>query len=123
MQIRSASSSASSRCCELIMIDLPDFSFLISCQICCLDSTSRPDVGSSRMSSFGLVTIAIPSESFLFIPPESSFTFLSLCSVSKTTYIVSLIDAIFSSLAMFFISQTKSKCSSTVRSSKSTSNY
>ena len=122
MQIRSASSSASSRCCELIMIDLPTLSYLMSYHIYCLDSTSSPEVGSSKTSSLGRVTIAIPSESFLFIPPESSFTFLSLCSWSMTTVSVWSIYANFSCSDMFFISQTKFKCSITVKSSKSTSN-
>lgn len=122
MQIRSASSSASSRCCELIMIDLPYFRFLISSHNCCLDSTSRPDVGSSNISSLGFVTIAIPRESFLFIPPDSYLTGLSLCSVSITTVSVYSIALFLSSTGMFFMLQMNSKCSLTVNSSKSTSN-
>jgi len=53
------------------MTDLPTLILLISSQICLLDSTSRPDVGSSKMMSLGFVTIAMARESFLFIPPES----------------------------------------------------
>jgi len=77
MQILSAKASASSRCWELMMIDLPYLIVLMSFQTCYLDSTSRPDVGSSRIRIFGLVTIAMARDSFLFIPPESSFTTLS----------------------------------------------
>jgi hypothetical protein len=71
MQILSASSSASSRCWELMMTDLPTLILFISSQIYLLDSTSRPDVGSSKMISLGFVTIAMARESFLFMPPDS----------------------------------------------------
>ena len=86
------------------MMDLPTLIFLMSSQVYLLDSTSRPDVGSSRMITFGLVTIAIARDNFLFIPPESSITFRSTNSVSITTYKVSFMRDYVSSV--FFKSQT-----------------
>jgi hypothetical protein len=86
------------------MIDLPTLIFLISSHVYLLDSTSSPEVGSSRMITFGLVTIAMARDSFLFIPPESSITYRSTNSVSITTYKVSFMrDYVFS---VFFKSHT-----------------
>jgi len=123
MQILSASSSASSRCYELMMIDLPCLMFLISYQTCLLDSTSRPEVGSSKMIKVGFVTIAIARDSFLFMPPDRWSTLLSLCSVSITVANVSEISISTCSSGKFLISQTRARCSVTVRRSKRTSNY
>jgi hypothetical protein len=53
------------------MIDLPYLSLLISCQVCLLDSTSSPEVGSSKIINYGFVTIAMAKDSFLFMPPDS----------------------------------------------------
>ena len=72
IHILSASSSASSKCCELIIIDLPIFIFLISSQTYLLDSISSPEVGSSKIITAGLQIKAIANESFLFIPLESN---------------------------------------------------
>lgn len=68
-----------------MIIDLPTLIVLIRSQTYLLDSTSRPDVGSSNMITFGFVTIAIARDSFLFMPPDSCFTYLFLCSVSITS--------------------------------------
>ena len=123
MQILSASSSASSKCCELMIIDLPTFNDFISSHIYLLDSTSSPDVGSSRISTVGFVTIAIANDNFLFIPPESCYTNLSWCSVNITTRNVSSIEFWISLGFMFLISQINYRCSLAVNVSKSTSNY
>lgn len=86
IKIRSAKLSASSKCCELIMIDLSFLMSFISCQTYSLDSTSRPEVGSSKISSFGWETIAIANDNFLFMPPDNSEVILSLCSNSITDF-------------------------------------
>ena len=91
IQILSDSSSASSRCYELIIIDLPTFILLMSSQTYLLDSTSRPEVGSSRIITFGFETKAIARDSFLFIPPERLQTNLNSNSLSITIAIVSFI--------------------------------
>mmetsp|Transcript_17873 Transcript_17873/g.30367 ORF Transcript_17873/g.30367 Transcript_17873/m.30367 type:complete len:119 (-) Transcript_17873:1232-1588(-) len=115
MRIRSASSSASSRCWELMMMDLPTLILLISSQTCLLDSTSRPEVGSSRMMTRGLVTMAIARESFLFMPPDSWLMSLYWCSVSITTRRVSsIVDSTWLE-GMFLRSQMRLRCSLTVR--------
>ena len=107
IQILSASSSASSRCYELMMIDLPTFILLISSHTCLLDSISRPEVGSSKMITLGLVTIAMAKDSFLFIPPERCTTLFCACSVSITTSKVLVIVCCIKSFGMSFNSQTK----------------
>lgn len=122
IQILSASSSASSRCWELMIIDLPAFKRLISSQTYLLDSMSSPDVGSSKIKTFGLVTIAIANESFLFMPPDISFPSLCLCSVSITTSRVSLMVLSISYGSMALSSHTSLKCSSAFNASKRTSN-
>jgi hypothetical protein len=85
IQIRSAKWSASSKCYELIITDRFTFKFSIRFQTYARDSVSNPEVGSSKISNFGFVTIAIARESFLFIPPDNSETFFYLCSVNITT--------------------------------------
>jgi len=107
IQILSASSSASSRCYELMMIDLPTLILLISSQTCLLDSISRPEVGSSKMITLGLVTIAMAKDSFLFIPPERCTTLFCACSVSITTSKVLVIVCCIKFVGMSFNSQTK----------------
>ena len=89
IQILSASSSASSRCYELIIIDLPYLIFLINSQTYLFDSTSRPEVGSSKIITAGLHTNAIAKESFLFIPPDNNFAFVDLKFDSITVSSVS----------------------------------
>ena len=115
MQIRSASSSASSKCWELKMTDLPCLIYLISCQIWCLDSTSRPDVGSSSMSNLGSVTMAMASDSFLFSPPDNVLASSDFFSMSITTHSERSIEACILSRGMFLSSHAKMRCSSTVR--------
>ena len=122
MHILSASSSASSKCWELMMIERPTLSYLMSSHVYLLDSTSSPEVGSSRIITFGFVTIAIASESLRFMPPESSETYLLWCSVSMTTYRVFSISPLISALGTFLSSQTNCRCSMTVSISKRTSN-
>ena len=111
IQIRSARWSASSRCWELIIIEHSFFICLINYQICWRDSTSRPEVGSSRIRSWGFDTIAIASESFLFIPPDNSFINFSLCSVNITKFSVSETNYGISFFGIFFASHTSSRCS------------
>jgi len=82
MQTRSASSSASSICCVLMIIERPNLRVLIRSQICWRDSTSSPEVGSSKMMVFVYPMRAIPRDNLRFIPPEHSLTSLFLCSVS-----------------------------------------
>lgn len=123
IQILSASSSASSKCCELIMIDLPIFILFISSQTYLLDSTSRPEVGSSKIITAGLHTNAIARDNFLFIPPDKNLAFVYLKAESITISSVSEIVFETSLCGTFFNSQTNLKCSSTVNRSIRTSNY
>jgi hypothetical protein len=73
------------------MIDLPILIFLISSQTCLFDSTSRPEVGSSKIITAGLHTKAIASDNFLFIPPDKNFAFVYLKAESITISSVSAI--------------------------------
>ena len=73
------------------MIDIPIFIFLISYQIYLFDSTSRPDVGSSKIITEGLHTNAIARDNFLFIPPDKNSAFTYLKSESITISSVSAI--------------------------------
>ena len=123
MQILSESSSASSRCYELIIIERPSFIFLMRAQTYLLDSTSRPEVGSSRMISLEPPTSAMASESFLFIPPDKVLDILSLCSLSMTISIILSISACFYWIGISLSSQTKLRCSWHVKRSNRTSNY
>ena len=122
MHILSESSSASSRCYELIIIERPSLMILMRAHTCLLDSTSSPEVGSSRIISFEPPTKAIASESFLFMPPDRFLDILSLCSFSITISRMRSISASFYSAGISLSSQTKFRCSWQVSSSKSTSN-
>ena len=66
------------------MIERPSLIYLIKAQTWRLDSTSSPEVGSSRMMSFEPPTKAMARDNFLFIPPERVLAILSLCSLSMT---------------------------------------
>lgn len=92
MHILSPNSSASSKCYVDIIIDLPAFNYLIKAQTYLLDSTSNPDVGSSKIIIFEPPTRAIPKDNFLFIPPDNSLVNLCLCYPSITRFKVSSIS-------------------------------
>lgn len=105
------------------MIERLTLIFLMRAQTYLRDSTSKPEVGSSKMIRRDPPTKAIASESFLFIPPESVLDILFLCSLSITMSIISLIWASMTVGLMFFSSHTRLRCSLTVRCSNRTSNY
>ena len=54
-----------------MIIDLSFFTSLINFQIYTLDSTSNPEVGSSKISNLGWETIAIANDNFRFMPPDN----------------------------------------------------
>jgi len=53
------------------------FSSIIISQIYVRLKGSSPEVGSSNIKIYGLLSTAIAIESFRLLPPDKSFTFLS----------------------------------------------
>jgi hypothetical protein len=70
-----------------------------------------------------LDTIAIASESFLFIPPDNSLTNFSLCSVNITKSSVYVTNYGISFFEIFLASHTNSRCSIQFIKSYRISNY
>ncbi len=104
------------------MIDLPSFSFSISCHTCCLTFGSNPVVGSSSNMILGLPIADIAKLSLLFIPPLKLATLFFFYLDKFTNASISSIFWLICYLGMFFNLANMYKWSSAVSSPHKMSN-